>query len=415
MKKYGNLFTALLIFIVVFIAPGCRSSRNQSDINNTITPLTIAKGNTAFALSFFNTVALQDDNFVFSPYSISSVMSMIYAGAEGKTAMEMEKTLCFPKKSDALFEEFNNLNQMILAVPDSTEIMKIANGVWIQEDYPVKSGWDRIMKEDYQAPSLTVNFIDPVLREKARTSVNEWTADQTNNRIKEIIPPDILDENTRLILTNALYFKDKWLFSFNKMLTHPDPFYKANGETVKAYYMHITENYRYFENDKLQMVLLPYESQKYSMQILLPKGDLTAVQLIKMLSEPLIEEWYNSLSQQRVDLSLPRFKINKATDVKKILMAMGLTEPFGLSADLSGISGNKELKVDNILHKAFIEVNEEGTEAAAATAAVIGLKSALSDKPVIFNANHPFIFLLTEKASRSVLFAGVVNDPAQKK
>ncbi|MFZ5940010.1 MAG: serpin family protein [Bacteroidota bacterium] len=414
MKKYGILLSSFLIFLGCIFGTACRSSRNQVTADPVSSPSTVSEGNRLFALSFFGQAVPDNENFVFSPYSISAAMSMVYAGAGGNTATQMEQVLHFPPLSPEVFRQFHDLNNA-LASSDSAVSLNIANSLWIQEKYDVLPGFAGIMKDEYDAPARLVDFISAPAREKARGQINSWTSERTGDRIREILPPNTLTENTRLVLTNALYFKGAWLNTFSKAQTRPAPFYKKDWTTVQASFMHATSNIRFFSSDTLRAVSLPYEAQKYSMLLILPEGKWTVESLLPRLNETLISRILAGQVHQSVDLSLPKFEINTSLNVKEYLMKMGLTEPFELTADLSGITGNKELKVDDVLHKAFIEVNEEGTEAAAATAVTIGLKAAYPGEPVRFNADHPFIFLLRESRTGTVLFAGVVYDPTAGK
>jgi len=413
MKKYGILFTATIIFLAVFITWGCRSGRAHTSAGTEQKALSLAEGNRTFALSMMTALGSKEENMAFSPYSISSAMGMVYAGAAGKTADEMKSIFFYPPYSPELFNEFNKLNKAIVDDPDGQVKISLANSVWIQDKYPIEPVYGRILQEDFLAPSAKVDFINPQAREKARSTINDWTAKNTGERIKEILPPGILNENTRLVLTNAIYFKGKWAHPFNRNITAPGPFYKETGENIKTPFMHGNFKAQIYANDTLSMLSLPYESENYSLEILLPSSAWSVSRLSSILSEANIMRWLSAQALLQAEITIPSFKVEKSIDAKALLMEMGLKEPFALSADLSGITGNKDLRVDDVLHKAFIEVNEDGTEAAAATAAVIGLKAAFPGEPVHFTVDRPFIFLLLEKSTGTILFAGKIYDPSQ--
>jgi serpin B len=257
-----------------------------------------------------------------------------------------------------------------------------------------------------------VDFINAT--EQARGTINAWVVDKTNQKIKELIPSGGVDRLTRLVLVNAIWFKGDWLSQFRKEETKDEPFYLGAAEKVSAPLMHrLGGGYRYAEADGMQILEMPYQGDKLTMVVLLPKERNGLGELESMLSAEKVAAWVGGLRpSEKTDVCLPKFKMTWGTrEMRKPFQALGMEIPFKPGeADFSGMDGSKELSIARIYHKAFVEVNEEGTEAAAATAVVMAVRSAPSSPPV-FRADHPFVFLIRDKASGSILFLGRLVRP----
>jgi serpin B len=262
------------------------------------------------------------------------------------------------------------------------------------------------MEKYYKGGFNEVDYIaDP---EGARIKINDWVSRETKEKIKDILNPGDITRLTRLVLTNAIYFKGKWQTEFNKNLTNDEYFYLINGQKTKVKMMYQKNTFNYYENNDLQLLEIPYKGNKISMVIILPKvGKFKTVENI--MDEKKLQEWLKNAMGTEVKAYIPRFKFTQSFDLSKNLSDMGMEDAFSAAADFSGINGKKNLYISEVIHKAFVEVNEEGTEAAAATAVVLDTKTLIEE--LVFKADHPFIFLIRDKETGSILFMGRVMDP----
>jgi len=375
-------------------------------------PNSVIDANNQFAFELYSQYKTKSGNIFFSPYSISSAIAMAYEGARGQTADEIRSVFHFPKDETLLRESFLEINNFINR-KDKEYTLRSANALWAQENYPFLPGYFSLVEKYYSGKVQNLNFKEE--NEKSRQIINTWIEEQTNDRIKNLISS--LDQATCLILTNAVYFKGYWFKQFKKKDTRDEDFEINPGNKVKVPMMYLNSKeaeFNYAETDNLQILELPYMGEDLSMLILLPKkNNLTIVE--NSLSIKKISEWQGLLRKEKINLSLPKFKFEKEYSLKDALVEMGMTSAFTHSkADFSGMTGRKDLYIDKILHKAFVEVNEEGTEAAAATAVLMvqGLASGQNTIKV-FKADHPFIFIIQETKSGNILFAGRVNDPTK--
>jgi serpin B len=267
-----------------------------------------------------------------------------------------------------------------------------------------------LIENSYAAKVTNVNFITE--SEKSRQTINNWVEDQTNDKIEGLIPRGALDYMTRLVLTNAIYFKGDWVLKFDKRKTREEDFKISPEKTVKVQMMSLTgekAKFNYAETENLQIIELPYEGEELSMLILLPKeNDLTSVE--DSLNAKKLSELKAMLREQKMNVYMPKFTFETKYFMAETLAKMGMPTAFSMDADLSGMDGTKDLFIDKVIHQAFVEVNEEGTEAAAATAVVVGLKGIMSN---VFRADHPFIFLIQDRETGNILFLGRVMDPTK--
>lgn len=379
----------------------------------------IADSNNQFTFELYSKLiqGKENRNEFFSPFSIVTAMGMTYEGARGQTKDEMQKVFHFPLDDKTRRVGFLNLINEINK-KDKKYQLHTANALWVEKTYKLLDDYLKVIERYYQGKATNVGFIDPTEKEQAVFTINSWVEGNTNRKIKNIIKPQAVSQDTRLILTNAIYFKGKWQTQFSKDLTKDEDFKVSPNKKVKVPMMttgmkgfNEYPEFNYTETDDLQAIELPYEEKELSMIILLPKVDLESIE--KTLTYERISEIKRRLSMTPVDLYLPRFKFEREYTLKEVFAGMGMPTAFSNDADFSGMDGTKKLKIDKVIHKAFVEVNEEGTEAAAATAVIMLSKASAEriKKPVVFRADHPFIFIIQHNKTGAILFIGKVYEP----
>ncbi|WP_048152193.1 serpin family protein [Palaeococcus ferrophilus] len=364
----------------------------------------VVKALNAFAFDLYRELAKDDDNVFFSPYSIEVALAMAYEGARGETAEGMGSVLHLPLDEDTRWTGFRYLVLSLKSPEGSPFILRSANALWVQEGYPLREKYLWVVREFYLGEVRKVNFQgDP---EGAAKEINEWVENQTNGRIRDIVGR--LTPDTRLILTNAIYFKANWSSRFEAINTRNETFYAPN-ETVIVPMMHQTGRFPYFENDDIQALELPYEGERLSMLIILPrKGKFELVE--DSLKAGLIESALKSMKPESVEVIIPKFQFEKTYRLRDVLMDMGMERAF-TNADFSGISDGP-LAISQVVHKSFISVAENGTEAAAATAVTMTLSAPVEkEEPKIFRADHPFIFVIYDRTTGAMLFMGRLMNP----
>ena len=376
----------------------------------------LVEGNTAFAISLYQRLAAEDGNLFFSPYSVSSALAMTYGGARDQTQAQIQAALHFPFTPDQLNPAFNlltlNLDKLTQNAQDSTKKdfeLNIANAIWGQVDFKFLQTYLDMLAENYGAGMRLVDFAGNP--EAARQGINDWVSQQTQDKIKDLIPLGVLDPLTRLVLTNAIYFKAAWMHPFDPKNTAPGDFYKPDGSKVSVPMMHYTENTGYLISDGAIVVELPYQGGNISMLVLMPDpGTLPGFE--QSLTPDRLAALASKIPVQNVQLSFPKFKIEASVSLAEVFKSMGMLDPFDPSAaDFSGMDGARDLFIQAIMHKAFVDVNEAGTEAAAATAVMVGATS-MQAEPVTVTIDHPFLFVLRDRTTGTILFMGRVVDPS---
>ena len=367
----------------------------------------VIESNNMLAMDLYDRYRLEDGNLFFSPYSISSALTMTYEGAKGKTKDEMQEVLHLPDDEETLrsghLSLYNEINE-----EEKHYLISIANALWAQEAYPFVEEYFELVDRYYHGKVNNLDFVkDP---EGSRTTINYWVEEKTYERIKDLIPQGIIGPDTRLVLTNAIYFKANWSEQFDAADTGDGTFTLDSGESVTTEMMHRTGDYNYWEDDGLQVLELDYIDEELSMLILLPKkNDMSDVE--DNLDMEAIDDYRKNLESQRVRLTLPKFSFETKYLMSSDLKAMGMPTAFLYpDADFTGMSPRGELYIYEVIHQTFIEVAEYGTEAAAATAVVMAAGSV--PRPATpFTADHPFIFLIQQKGSGNILFMGRMSDP----
>ncbi len=368
----------------------------------------VVNANNGFAFDLYAKYKdqFEGENVFFSPYSISTALAMTCEGARGKTAEEMQSVLYFPKDEDVRRPGFARIYNQINKEGKEYRL-STANALWAQKDYKFLDEYFTVVESFYGGKATNMDFgKDP---EGSRQTINNWVEEKTNNKIKDLIPAGVL--LTRLVLTNAIYFKGTWVSQFDEEKTREEDFRVDGGKTVKAEMMYLKDDeaeFNYAETDDLQLLEMDYKGEDLSMIVILPKeGSLEKVE--EMLSAEKLAEWKEMMHEREVDIFFPKFKFETKYFMAQDLSEMGMPSAFG-GADFSGMTGNKNLFISEVIHQAFVEVNEKGTEAAAATAVII--KEMIS-MPTVFRADHPFIFLIQQKQTGNILFLGKVMDPAK--
>ncbi len=375
------------------------------------------KANNKFALSFYSNLKDKEKgNIFFSPYSISTALSMVYEGARGRTADEIQSVFSF-LKSDSLRRSsvaafYNRLNKKGAGCKLYT-----ANALWVQKDYSLLNEFLQVIRNYYGGEARNVDFKKAL--EKARLTINRWVESKTNGKIKNLFPQSSLAHLTRLVLTNTIYFKGKWAKQFDKSKTRKEDFMLSDSKKIRVPMMRqIGEEakFNYTETKETQVLELPYKGNELSMLVILPKSPKLN-DLEKRLTLERLSKWRKSLKKQRVDVYLPKFILKNKYFLNENLKEMGMLlafmppSPTG-GADFSGISGERDLFIGIVIHQAFVDVDEEGTEAAAATGVGFDITSIWPGKVPVFRADHPFIFLIQEKESGNILFMGRVENPS---
>ena len=375
-----------------------------------------ASGNNAFAFDLYRSLRKEkaDGNLFYSPFSISLALAMTYAGARGQTEQQMGQTLHFLPQSQ-LHPALNRLDLELAQRGKDAKgkdgkgfRLNIANAIWGQQGYRFLPAFLDLLAENYGSGLRLLDFAaNP---ESARVTINNWISDQTEGKIKDLIPQGTLDKLTRLVLTNAIYFNAAWNKPFEKSSTQDGAFHLQNGGQVTVPMMKQTTSLGYAEGQNYQAVELPYDGRQLSMVILLPKtGQFDAFE--SALDAGQVDAILKNLKQRQVALSLPRFKVESEFSLAQTLAAMGMPDAFSSQADFSGTDGTKNLLISDVVHKAFVSVDESGTEAAAATAVVMSLTSVMPEQPIEVTVDRPFIFLMRDIPTGTILFVGRIVNP----
>jgi serpin B len=341
---------------------------------------------------------------------------MTYAGAQGQTATEMASVFHFTLPQERLHPAMGALLAGMNA-PHQGYALSVADALWAEKDAKFLPAYLKLVQTNYGAGFHPVDFKSNP--DSARATINKWVEKQTNDKIQNLLGPGVVTPLTRLILTNAIYFKAAWLDQFNKKATQNADFHLSAGKSVQAPMMHNSGGYLYFKGPSFQALWMPYEKNEVSMLILLPDDVDGLSALERSLTAANLDKWNKSLGYAgEVIVSLPRFNITQQFELSSTLAKLGMKAAFDAgTADFSGITGDKSLAISAAIHKAYIDVDENGTEAAAATAVVMGATAIPPVRnpppPIIFTADHPFLFLIQENASGAILFMGRVTDPTQ--
>lgn len=368
------------------------------------------KASNQFSFDLYQQLSKQDGAVFFSPYSIHTILDLTAEGAKGQTLTGMQQVLHTTGNSSCIRKDSRNNLQQFNKGDAAGDSIYTANSIWLQKELKLVPEFSTIATTYYAAGLRTADFKKD--GEGSRKIINGWVEQQTRNRIQELIPANVIGPSTRMVLVNAVWFKGSWVNPFSKTATRPDKFL-TNNDTITTPFMNEVMPVNYMEDETAQLVELPYKSGKRSLLILLPaKGKEKEFEQSFTLSK--LESRTAAMNRQKVYISLPKFKLESKFDLSSTLKNMGMGSAFSDGADFSGISAETSLKISNVLHKAFIEVDENGTEAAAATAVVMVLTTSAHPNPApvkTFKANRPFIFILRDNETGIFLFMGKMSKP----
>ena len=417
-----SVVSVILSLILSACVPSPSASIAQSNLKRVTAPdappeqiQALVESNNTFALDLYRSLRAQDGNLIYSPYSISLALAMTYTGARGETESQMAQTLHFLSQ-DELHPAFNALDLQLeergkATSDEETPLqLNIANAVWAEQTYPFLQSFLDTIALNYGAGVRLADFINQY--EAVRKEINDWVSDQTEGRIKDLIPEGVLDQDTRMALVNAIYFKGDWLIPFNADSTQDAPFHLLDGSDVTVPMMHNDTFVPYATGDGWQAIELAYQGGTAAMDIIVP-DDGRFEEIESNLDHQTVSTILGSLQPTSVSLGLPKFQFDGEFGLADQLKNLGMTDAFDPDlANFTGMSERDDLYISAVVHKAFVAVDEKGTEAAAATAVIVGVTSMpLFD--VTLTIDRPFIFLIRDIPTGQILFVGRVLNPAQ--
>ncbi len=406
LSTFGRIAVLVLVAAITSTGVLAQSSTEEAALVN---------GNTAFAFDLYRQLAGEEGSLFFSPYSISQALAMTYAGARGETARQMAAVLHFDLEPAALHPSFGALAQSLTDRPsaagsgDQPFRLNIANSLWGDQQTIFLPEFLALLQSDYGAGLQAVDFRGQP--EAARQQINDWIAEQTEDKIRDLVPEGAINPLTRLVLANAIYFNANWLRPFYEGATSDAPFTLLDGTVVNVPMMNQQERFLYGRGENYQAITLPYVGQGIEMVLILPdEGMFEAVE------QGLTPEWFNGvlagLKSQEVLLAMPKFSFEYTLELSEALMALGMPDAFSDLADFSGMTAEEALYISKVLHKAFIELDEAGTEAAAATVVIMeAMMAPMPQEPVELRLDRPFLFAIRDSVTGSLLFLGRVLDP----
>jgi serpin B len=370
----------------------------------------VTPGMNRFAAAAYRQLAPSNNNLILSPFSISTALSMLLNGARGQTAAGIAAALDQPAPEAGYHAAVASLAAELAKQSNlNGNRLAIANGLWLQQGFALQSEFEHTIRAVYQAPLTQLDF--HANAEQARQEINSWTAQHTNGRIPELFAHGSLDAATRLVLTSAIYFFGKWRAPFDPAATRAEPFQLGGGRTVDAKFMHQNANFLYGETPSAQILEMNYAGIPLAFDILLPKASDGLAELERSIKPDELSGWFRALTTHKVEAAVPKFRAESSFSLKEMLSRMGMGGAFGRTADFSGIDGGRDLFLSDVVHKAFVDVSEEGTEAAAATGVAVHAMAMRRQEQVVFRADHPFAFFIRDTANGAILFEGRFSQP----
>ena len=400
----GRGFVLVIVFVLLIV--GCEKVVEPLAFSLPPEAAELIESGNDFGLELFKNIladAESDENVMISPLSVSLALSMAYNGAEGETKIQMEEVM---KMTGLSVDQINDLNKKLVAAllaHDASVTLEIANSIWYRNDFTVRPDFIGVNQKYYDAEVSSLDFTDP----DTKDVINGWVADKTHDKIMDIV--DQISPESFMFLINAIYFKGNWKWEFDPKSTYEGAFYVTDDETVPVSMMRQELNLNTLNNELFSAIELPYGKGNWSMFIFLPRNNVVLDELTDELDSDKWDSWMSGFSPSKeVDITIPAFTFEYETSLKKALISMGMEDAFTSAANFNGILEGGGLQVSDVKHKTFIEVNEEGTEAAAVTSVEIELTSVGN----YFNANRPFLFVIVEKSSNTILFSGRLSNPS---
>jgi len=394
-KAAAGVFAAL--FLLAMTPFAARATEATSAVNR-------------LAVDLYGLFSNEGENLCFSPYSISTAFAMASAGARGETAFELR---CSLRYGANIHSANRALAQKLMRKPEEAGELEIANSIWPAAGSKLQKRFENIISGDYFSEIRPQDYARQP--ERARAAINDWVAEKTRDRIKDILTPGSVRANTKMVLVNAVYFKAPWLHPFGEYKTQDADFYVSAAEKRGVRMMNIIDQFEYADFGDAQVLKLPYRQDEFSMLLILPRDKNGLKALESKLTLGAVERYKKGLEGKRVSVFLPRFKVEQTFDLIPALASLGVKAAFSpMTADFSGMNGKRDLFISAAVHKAFVEVDENGTEAAAATAIALRLSAAIPEDTAripVFRADHPFIYLIQDNESGTILFMGKLEKP----
>lgn len=383
-------YTFLIILLLTTFSAYSQADRLTESLN-------------AYSFDLYGQIKTDNDNLFVSPLSTYYALLIAYEGARNETKTEFEKVLHIDDSE--YLSNFKDFSDNLISWRDSSNYLNISNAIWIQKDFSVIEDYKNKIIEKYSSDLKTVDFKQKIT---ASNEINNWVTNKTNGLIKDIICPNEINTDTRLIISNAIYFIGKWGDEFDKRFTKSDDFYSINKEKSEVDFMNKTEYLEYYENTDFQFISKPYEGYDKSFCIILPKNRSGLIDIENIFSNTTLDTIINNTDHLKVKLSIPKFKLETTYSLKEPLIKLGLEKAFTPHADFSGITSEVPLLINKVHHKAYIEINEEKTEAAAATIVEMmdGSAGGSLPKTKMFKADHPFTFMIIDNKTKGIIFIG---------
>lgn len=405
---FGGVATAAVLFLFPYQPDQPPKADDTGSTQQGIQD--VVNANNRFAFDLYSELdKSENENLFYSPYSVSAALAMTYDGAKGQTADEMKSVFHFPE-NNILRPNFAAIYNDINKGAKDYEL-RTGNALWVQKDFSFLADYTSRVEKYYGGKAANLDFVKET--EKSRQTINSFIEEQTNNKIKNLIPTGSLNELTRLVLTNAIYFKGTWQWEFDTSDTRDGDFKITPTNIVKTPMMNMypkKTNFNYADTGDLQILELPYKGDEISMLVLLPSENLDTME--PDLTAEKLNEYKSKMKETKLDsISLPKFEFDTKYFMNDTLSALGMPTAFSQSADFSGMNGKRNLFINFVIHQAYVKVDEKGTEAAAATAVGVGITSVRPRTD--FRADHPFVFLIQDKETGNILFFGRVVDPTK--
>lgn len=399
----------IIMFISLMLGIDVRSEKGKIVIEKS----PVVGGSNQFAIDLFDAIRSRPGNVSIAPASLSTALAMTYEGARGETASEIARVFHFPEDRQAMRDGFHALiDRMNGRGVDRPYQLVAANSLWGQQGDPFRPEYLALLGSTYGAELTPVDFRHA--HESARRAINAWVDGKTNHLIPELLAPPMVRPDTSLVLVNTVYFKGSWLYPFARTATAPADFRLGDGTKVSAPMMRQTRALPYAEGDGYRMLELPYRGGDLVFDVLLPNEGVSLAKVETDLSPADLDQCLARLGERQVSVEMPKFKVTASAELSKTLSGMGMPRAFTGEADFSGIDGTHELAISAIVHQVVVNLDEEGTEAAAATGVVMTRAMAVRPvAPVVFRADRPFLYLIRDVKSGAILFLGRVADPTR--